>query len=122
MTPAPDHPVIKEWIFARDILRRTGFQPEDIYFLAQPKTPGSEIFVVLKTQERQFNWCIGIIANATPVELERFYGETLIGAWRNGTSLWKDDEFFASESFGNRVNVLSVLLANGFHIPGRVNC
>jgi hypothetical protein len=126
----PDHPLIKEWMFARDILRRLGFQPEDLFFLVQ-KSPlggdGIEVMLVLKTQDRQFNWGIGIAPDEQLFDHAHwvaFYEQQLIPAWNDkaaAATLWKDEEFFASKAFSDRIAVVNAIMAKGIHVPGRVN-
>lgn len=127
VTIKPDHPLIKEWMFARDILRRLGFQPEDLFFLVQknPHGAGIEIMLVLKAQDRQFNWGIGIVPDELPHDhatWEVFYEQQMIPAWNNkDATIWRDEEFFASKAFACRIAVANAIMSKGFRVPGRVN-
>lgn len=65
-------PTIREWLYAREMMRRLGYQEDDLFFVVNPHGIAAEdgqvvdfgkptIYLVLRTQGKEFRWLIGPI-------------------------------------------------------------
>jgi hypothetical protein len=122
-------PTIREWLCAREMLRRLGFQPDEIVFAVKADGqvvdasgyamgPGRPvILLLLKTQGREFTWIIG------PTDLRV---ESIQQAFDEACEFWNrslgDDpsweRFFKSSQAGaSGVQLLVALQGKGIRIP-----
>lgn len=122
------HPIICEWLFARECLRRLGFAAEDLFFVVylsgqlveQGKVHdlGNPIIAcVLRTQGKEFTWTIGAID--LPVEQITQEHAVACESWNDGRhSALNDDAFFGSQAFANRFGLIHALVAKGIVFDG----
>jgi hypothetical protein len=118
MHPQEINPVLKEALFAHEVLRSLGFEADEIFLLFDPDDePEYEIGVGLRTQGKSFNWGIGLIINHA--------GEDIPKAWTEAVNLWnatdpEDDsewKYKESESFAHAAGVYLKLKLMGFDVP-----
>lgn len=124
-------PTIREWMYAREMLRRLGFTPDELYFEVAPsgvvvntvtgekKDLGGPIIslTILRGQQR-FAWTIG--ATALPLA-------TIEDAYRNACELWNRHdanewslaEFRASRPMREAASLITVLREKGFDLSIR---
>lgn len=119
-------PTIREWLFAREMVRRLGFAAEDIYFVVQSSGLVVErgqmldlgkpaIGLELRTQNRVFLWTIGGVDLAL---------DKIEPAYQAACELWNDparsetefphEEFIASRPFEQRIGLIQALQSKGF--------
>jgi hypothetical protein len=128
-------PVIVEWAYAREVMRRLGFQPDELFFSvhANPVGPtevidsrtgkmiavkGPVINLIVGAQGKTFTWTIGT-TDLTAKELQKAY-ETLCSVWNSN----EDDDlsaFKASTPFKNRLRIIKALQDKGFRLPAAEN-
>jgi hypothetical protein len=119
-------PLIKEWCFAREMLRRLGFTAEEIFFACQPLgnllVDGVEIslgapaiFCRLDTQGTTFTWTIGALTR-TKEEIESQY-LAACELWNAGDADPIMAEFFESKAFASRFGLMSALAQKGIRMP-----
>jgi hypothetical protein len=120
-------PTIREWLYAREMLRRLGFSPDDLFFavapsgnvltLGQPMTIGTPVITLeLRAQGKTFEWTIG----PTAVPLAK-----LEAAYRDACALWNagsdaavfDAEFRSSRPMQRKVGLGAALREKGFELP-----
>ena len=124
MTEAELDPTIREWLFAREALRRLGFSADDLFFACQPAGKVIEggvamdlgqpvIMLVLKTQGKQFSWTVGIVD--LPVDrIEPAY-IAACELWNTSPDDgWRDTGFRNSLAFRHKVDLVATLKAKGF--------
>lgn len=73
--PGLDHidPAIREWCHAREVVRRFGFTPEEIYFGFGVNDAGAPVLLLaIIAQGKRFNWTLSAAAIAVD-ELEAAY-------------------------------------------------
>lgn len=122
---ALSHPVIRQWAFAREMLRRLGFAAADLYMSTTPvcgkngvvDPARTAIGLVLKTQDKQLEWMIGWV-DATPDRVATYYDE-LVDTWNQGgfDLVGGYDVFTSSWAMSNGIEVMLVLRKVGFEIP-----
>lgn len=99
-------PVIQEWAYAREVMRRFGFPADDLFFhVSSPKVVvlnGIEhkvnkpvISLVLNSQGKTFTWTIGLTNLSSKEDAEEAY-KNLCETWNAG-----EDESGFLESFKN---------------------
>jgi len=129
MRAADVDPTIREWLYAREVLRRLGFSPDELFFAVvpdgkivtpgQPMTPGVPVVVLeLRAQGKQFRWTIG--PTAVPLaDLEAAY-EGACALWNSGSDAASfDAEFGSSQPMRQKVHLLATLREKGFVLPDR---
>jgi hypothetical protein len=122
-----EHPVVANWMFAREMFRRLGFEAENLWMASHAVTDDvgaivenvAVIGVVLRTQDKEFEWAIGLVEASTE-RLAVLY-EEWVATWNAG-NVFKDkgtwlDIFFTSWAFDKRWELLAALQADGFVIP-----
>lgn len=117
-------PAIKEWLCAREVCRRLGFTPDEIFFAVQaggivveegiPFDFGDQpvIAVELHRGDRTFVWTIGPVQLAVDAIQPAF--EAASAAWNAGNL--SDADFFASKAFSVAVPLVVALQAKGFEV------
>lgn len=118
-------PTIREWLYAREMMRRLGFAPDEIFFVVNP--PGKQIiengillytdkvFIVLRVQSQglDFNWTIGP-TDVPDSQIESHF-ERAINAWNSAdNSPELDFAFTSSRPFSQAVGLMNALHAKGF--------
>lgn len=103
--------VMKEWAYAREVLRCLGFLPDELFFSV---TNSSVVSVVLKSQEKNFTWVIGI-SHLSSEELVTEY-KKLCDVWNSGGA-WNVTEFLDSKPFKQKEAVIIALQNKGFVLP-----
>jgi hypothetical protein len=128
MTHEDIDPAIREWLYAREALRKLGFLADDLFFACQREGRVIEngvainlnkpvIMLVLKTQGKQWSWTIGTVD--IPVDkIERSYTEAC-ELWNQGR-IWRDDDWLASMAFQNRVGLVAELKSKGFSFGDKI--
>lgn len=79
------HPVVQNWFFAREMCRRLGFPAEHLFLGVHPaETPrfkhGTVIGLVIKVDDRELEWLIGVVEESPQVVAARYDAEWL-PAW-----------------------------------------
>lgn len=118
-------PAIREFLFAREAMRRLGFAAEELYFVAD--TSGSVedrvtgqvthygdplIGLQLKAQGREWNWVVGLCKLPKDQIAKAF--EAAVEIWNRGDVMFERWE--QSLAFQNRVLLVTTLMACGFVI------
>lgn len=123
MTEADLDPVIREWLFAREALRRLGFSADDLFFACQPAGRIIEdgipvlfdkpvILLILKTQGKQFAWTLGPVD--LPVDqIEPAY-HAACELWNTPSNGWQVSGFENSLAFRHAVPLVKMLKDRGF--------
>lgn len=127
MRAADVDPTIRDWLYAREMLRRLGFSPDELFFAVAPNgnvsTPpelpilGVPVIVLeLHAQGRQFRWTIG--QTAVPLaDLEAAY-KAACELWNSGSDAASfDAEFRASDPMQQKVALVATLREKGFVLP-----
>ena len=116
------NPVIKEWLFARELVRRIGFTPDEIFFACFPSGrtirddvitdhPHPVIGLELKRGDLTFRWMIGPVAMPAD-EIRRDY-EAAVEAWNAGL-VPSQEEFRASNAYRQAIPLMVALKDKGF--------
>lgn len=127
MRAADVDPTIRDWLYAREMLRCLGFSPDELFFAVAPNgniaTPGElpifgmpVIVLELRAQGRQFRWTIG--QTAVPLaDLNAAY-KAACELWNAGTDASTfDAEFSSSLPMHQKVLLVAELHAKGFVLP-----
>jgi hypothetical protein len=123
---------MREWLFAREAMRRLGFQPDELFFAYEPtgrvissdgdvKNYGKPVIaLILKAQGLQFVWTIGAVdLPADEIKQAWFDAADL---WNNSPDNdWRDAGWLKSEACQRSVQLIAMLLAKGFTFPGNFN-
>jgi hypothetical protein len=118
------NPTLREWMFAREVVRRLGFSPEEIFFAVYPsgilvddagiahdlKRP--VIGLELRRGELTFKWTISPIDMAAD-EIQAAY-EAACNAWNDGGYPMAREEFITSRPYQMAVPLMQALMAKGF--------
>lgn len=117
-------PGLREWLFAREMMRKLGFQPDEIFIAVQEKCrviENGEAFVseqplislILKSQGREFSWSVAL--SELPAEkLQQAYEEAC-EFWNNDPDDdWRDAGLQASVVFQRRILLVQRLTTLGF--------
>lgn len=119
------NPTLLHWLYAREMLRRLGFLPEEIFFTVSPSGRLLDvnlgiidlnypiIAVEIRRGDLRFVWTIGTIEMPAD-QIEAAY-QAACSAWNHG-GVATDEEFFASEPMRQAVPLLMALRAKGFVI------
>lgn len=120
-------PTIRDWLYAREMLRCLGFSPDELFFAVAPDgniaLPGElpilgmpVIILELRAQGRQFRWTIG--QTAVPLaDLDAAY-EAACALWNAGTDVAGfDAEFETSWPMQQKVGLVAALHEKGFVWP-----
>jgi hypothetical protein len=109
-------PMFLEWLCAREVCRRCGFSPDEIFFVCYgqgtPTDPRPGIALEIQRGGRTFVWTIGqvdLTANEVPEAFKR-----ASKAWNAGEI--GDEEFFASNAFRQAIPFMEALQRKGFAI------
>ena len=118
---------LREWLYAREMLRRLGFSADDLFFAVapdgkvatpgQPTTPGVPVIgLELRAQGKTFRWTIG--PTTVPLaDLEAAY-RAACTLWNAGTDAeMLEAEFYSSRSMRQKVDLLMALQEKGFVLP-----
>lgn len=120
------NPTIKEWLFAREVLRRIGFEPDELYFsfassgiVQMPDGTTHDlgmpvIGLEVRRGERRFVWTIGG-CDMPPDAIQAAY-EAACEVWNRGEIPLA--EFTSSKAFGQGVRVMMELYKRGMYPQG----
>lgn len=122
------HETIREWLCAREVLRRLGFSADELFFSVY--TSGQAIeggrvidvdmpFITLEIvrPDKKFTWTIGAV-KGTRDEIQAVY-EAACEAWNNGGGP-SHAEFIASRPVRQATNLIGALRRKGFAITGNL--
>ena len=127
MTEADIDPVVLDWIYGHEMMRRLNFTADEIFFACgrpdsyaegeeQIEIPKNHTLVqlVLKAQDLEFRWTIG----STPMSVEDTEKMYLTASqwWRSLPADYPIDKFKASRPFAQSVGLLLALKRKGFAI------
>lgn len=122
-------PAIQEWLYAREVMRRLGFTPDELFFVVSTSGKvkcsdsgvisdhgGPIIALVLRAQGREFSWTIA--ATKLPAgEIEEFYRKA-VDDWNRAAfdiDLKRlDSDWRASRPYAMRLELAAALHAKGF--------
>jgi hypothetical protein len=120
-------PTLQEWLYAREIMRRLGFTPDELFFVVSTSGKvldrstgvvtdhgGPIIGLEVRAQDKEFSWTIG--ATKLPIrEIEPAFMK-MCDAWNERTVDVdaEDGALKASHSFAQRLDLLATLRARGF--------
>lgn len=122
---------VKDWLFAREIMRRLGFAPDEILFVVNP--PGKQmiengmivscdkltIVLQVRAQGLEFNWTIG--PTDVPDDQIQSHYERACHEWNSACdSPDLDLAFTSSAPFRARIALVQALHSKGF-VLGRWN-
>lgn len=123
-------PMILDWCYAREAIRRLGFPAEDIYFAVNSSgnvldassgvatsLGGPVIALVLRSQGREWIWTIGATKLATKDIEPAYHAACEFWNARPADPGW-DARFKASRIFAQRHGLLASLRSKGFALPG----
>lgn len=121
MTYAEIHPAMRAALGTFEVLRRFGFEPDVIFFhqntTATPYEPAGMMFVVLRTQKKEFTIRVGVV--------ELPYDEWTV-AWkavveaiveRRIEEADVDRIVEESEAFRHKVQLMMAIQARGIRVP-----
>ena len=125
-------PTLREWCFAREMLRRIGFTPDEIFFgvreAGEPITENGVTYTCehpmamlqLQTQGKTFNWTIGpVVMSRDQIEIEY---QKVCARWNAGDEeAFSMEHFFASRPFAMRIELVTQLYAKGFAFTPEAN-
>lgn len=126
MTEADIDPVVMDWIYAHEMLRRLNFTADELFFACGEPAgiiedgevhdlpDGTLVQMVLKAQGLEFRWTIG----STLLSVEDTEKVYLSAAqwWRCLPADYPDDGLRASRPFQQSVGLLLALKRKGFSI------
>lgn len=119
-------PTIREWLFAREVMRRIGFAPDEIFFAVHPVGKMIEngvhvnynkptIVLRVEAQGLEFNWTIG--PTEVPNEQLESCFERACDDWNNGCNGPEIDQAFkSSKPFRQAIPVMQAMVTKGFVI------
>jgi hypothetical protein len=124
------HPVMLDWCYAREVLRRLGFLPDEIYFAALPPGgthvdpdgttnhyPYPMIGVEIRRGAQKFLWTIGLV-EVPFVELDQMYQDAC-AKWNAGDPcIGGELAFRRSRPALQTAPLMVALRAKGFEIGG----
>ncbi len=120
-------PTLREWLFAREMMRRLGFSADDLYFIVTP--PGKKLIeddgnivdlpkpllsLQLRYKSREFNWIIGL-TDIPDRDILKVY-EQACDFWNNAEREDCTKEFHKSKVYEMRYQLLLALRNKGFSI------
>lgn len=127
MSGLPDDPMIRDWMFAREMVRRLGFVPDEIYMEVSPSgvvkneqtgetrdMGGPIIALTLKRGGLRFAWTIG--PTALPVAEIQPAFEAACAAWNNYKGDGPVEEFLASRPMRMATHLIVALRDKGFEL------
>lgn len=123
----PTDPIIQEWLYAREVMRRLGFTPDELFFVVSTSGKildrdtgvvtdhgGPIIALVLRAQGKEFSWTIG----AT-----KLLAREIESAYRKACDDWngapvdlpaQDAAFRSSKSYEMAMDLMLALKSRGF--------
>ncbi len=122
-------PVIKEWAYAREVMRRFGFPADDLYFHVSDagtvtldgvdyKVNRLVVSLVLNSQDKTFVWTIGLSNLPSKEEVHEAYLR-LCETWNSQKDESEFMEAFEkSDSYKQTVPLAKALHDKGFVIGG----
>jgi len=119
LTATTMDPIVLEWAYAREVMRRLGFLPDELFF-AIHKTRADETLVslILRTQDKIFTWTIGT-TKLSSADARATY-EELCASWNEGEG-WSLEGFQASEAYRQKIALISALQGRGFRLNSRAS-
>lgn len=117
MRAADIDPTIRDWLYAREMLRRLDFSPDNLYFVIASDDDGTPMIVLeLHAQGKTFRWTIGPTTVAVD-DLQAAY-EGACALWNAGTDAPAfEAEFLSSTPMQSKVGLIAALRAKGFVLP-----
>lgn len=115
---------IEEWLYAREVVRRLGIQPEEIYFEIYPSGEAEDstgavtvygsplVSLLIRRQDLTFRWVIG----ATTIALDKIQEayEAACDEWNDPSKAWSVERFRSSKAMENAMHLAKALLDKGF--------
>ncbi len=119
------NPTLLDWLFAREVLRRLGFTPEELFFACYPSGVIVEdgvpvdlgapiVSIEIRRGQLRFKWTIGTI-DMTEAQIEAAF-TAACHAWNAGDGPFSHAEFLASRPFQQAIPLMHALAAKGFTI------
>jgi hypothetical protein len=109
-------PVIEEWMYAREMARQLGIQPEEIYFEVYPsgKTGCASpiVSLLIRRHGLTFRWVIG--ATTIPLDKIQEAYEAACAEWNDPSKSWSVERFRASKAMENETHLVKALQDKGF--------
>lgn len=121
---------MREWLCAREIMRRLGFPADDLFFACQPAGLVVEngvhadlgkpvIMLLLKTQKKQFSWIVGTV-DIPAEKVEQAFADAC-ELWNTSPDDdWRDQAFFNSMAYAKKIDLLQVLKQKGFSLANEI--
>lgn len=117
---------MREWVFAREALRRLGFQPDELFLVVQPDgricEQGKEfrfgkpvLILRLCAQGKQWDWTVST-TDLRDSEIQGHF-EAACELWNSADAAWLDRGWLSSLAFQHRVALTGELVARGFRLP-----
>lgn len=120
-------PTIREWLFAREMLRRLGFSSDELFMAVHPTgkvlldgqrhdLDKPTLFLRVEAQGKQWSWTIG--PTDLPVEQIQDHFEAAAAFWNAGG--FAPDSLSRSAVFAQKVDLVQALYAKGFRLESGV--
>ena len=119
MTYDEIHPAMRAALGTFEVLRRLGFKSDDIFFTrnktASPHEPAGMMYVVLKTQKKEFNVRVGVVD--MPHE-EWVRSWTAVAEAARDKRIEEVDRIVeGSEAFQDKIHLIRAIQSKGIRIP-----
>jgi hypothetical protein len=118
------HPVVQNWFFAREMMRRLGFAAQDLFLGVHPAQRHANgpkvtlIGLVLRTQGKEIEWHVGIVEEPPEVLAPRYDAEW-IPAWNANQVDPGMDNYRCSWALTFGVPLMLKIQSLGLRIPGK---
>lgn len=120
-------PVLLDWLFAREVVRRLGFAPEEVFFVVNPSGRVQEgdrvidigmpvIGLQIVRGELTFMWTIGGL-DLPPDRIQAAY-ERACAAWNADCLGFSQGDFLSSRPARQSMELMVALQAKGFRLGG----
>lgn len=123
-------PTIRDWMYAREMCRRLGFTPDELYFEVSSSgvvvntvtgeerdLGGPVVSLTILRGDKRFGWTIG--ATALPVHTIEDAYRRACELWNQHDSQWSLAEFRESRPMREAVNLIGALQSKGFDLSIR---
>lgn len=123
MIEAEVDPTMREWMFAREMLRQLGFASDELFMAAHPSGKVLEggrrhdlgkptLFLRVEAQDKQWTWTIG--PTDLPTDQIRDHFETAAALWNAGG--FALEGLARSAVFAQKVALVHALHSKGFRL------
>lgn len=117
LQPTDLEPAYREALAVHEVLRRLGFDVDDIYFMLDKQT----MSVVLKAQDQQFVINVGQVRKADATKFARDLSRAAEGYNKTFTDAERKEILHSSSVYANSVILTTELVMKGFAFPCRMN-